>query len=202
MKVGKIYKEWIQYLKQNGLYVEYMKVYCVVNDYLLRREIAIRNGDFWRFDYDTSFNENAVAMTGHDLIVEDKGDDLTFLQLKYYICRLDINTPGRLKKRYWEEILVRFGENNGYYKKPSFTFDDSGYLWSDPDYDTYEPMRIDPLEIHFEAPVGIAATAATLAERPRRARVEEQGQWYDRFYNRGRNVNNRYNNRYNIRWRR
>lgn len=202
MKVGKIYKEWIQYLKQNGLYVEYMKVYCVVNDYLLRRNIAIRNGDFWRFDYDVSFNEKAVAMTGHDLIVEDKGDNLTFLQLKYYIGRLDINTPGRLKKRYWENVLIKFGENNGYYNKPSFTFDDNGYLWSDPDYDTYEPMRIDPLEMHFEAPVGIAATAATIAERPRRARVEEQGQWYDRFYNRGRNVNNRYNNRYNIRWRR
>jgi hypothetical protein len=185
MKVGKVYKEWIQYLKQNGLYVEYMKVYCVVNDYLLRREIAIRNGDFWRLDYDISFNENAVAMTGHDLIVKDKGDNLTFLQLKYYICTLDINTPGSLKKRYWENILIRFGENNGYYKKPSFTFDDSGYLWPDTDYDVF-------------VPIGTAATASTIAEQQHRNRVEEQGQWYDRFYNRGRNVNNRYN----IRWRR
>jgi len=185
MKVGKIYKEWIQYLKQNGLYVEYMKVYCVVNDYLLRREIAIRNGDFWGTDYIyIGFNENAIAMTGHDLIVEDKGDNLTFLQLKYYICKLDVITPEKLKKHDWEEILVRFGEHNGYYKKPSFTFDDNDYLWSDSYYGTYG--------------ADIAVTASTIAERQHRNRVEEQGQWYDRFYNRGRNVNNRYN----IRWRR
>ena len=190
MKVGKIYLEWVKYLKERGLYVKFMCDYAYANELANFRNILIREGKYWDLSVNSKLKDfNHRFFNCRDFILTDKGNSMTFDQLRWGMSNLSYSIPSTIKRAEWGDIVLDFGEKRGYYKKPQprplgenyWGFDD--FEWTIETTYSETTARTEPIE---------------------RVRSNETyGQWYDRFYNRGRNFNNRNNNRYNdIRWRR
>jgi hypothetical protein len=104
------------------------------------------------------------------------------------MSNLSYRIPSSIKRAEWGDLVLEFGEERGYYKKPQPRPLGENYwgLLDDEDYFEYSVQ---------------SATTRTQPTRVRH-RNENAGQWYDVYYRGGRNINNRINNRYNNRWRR
>lgn len=178
MKVGKIYLEWVKYLKEKGLYVKFMCDYAYANELINFRNILIREGKYW----DSSVNSKLKDFNHHffncrDFILTDKGNSMTFDQLRWGMSNLSYSIPSTIRRAEWGDLVLEFGEEYGYYQKPK-PKPRGEFYWGLLDDDDY-----------FEYSVQSATTTRT--EPTERVRSNETyGQWYDRFYNRGRNFNN------------
>ena len=187
MRFGKIYTEWLLYLKKKGLYVKYMYDYARTNEYLRIRNASIESGEYWSSEFVRLNTRKITArfFTGYDQLMQCNGDNMTIqnlldgtFNLNWY--RNDLTRIGE-KRVDWAYLAKEFGKEYGYIKTPRRTDDFWGtMLWDD-------------------EPVSATASTAQIAASTRLTRNEEAhvGQWYDRFYNGGRN-----NNRNNNRWRR
>lgn len=187
MKVGKIYLEWVRYLKEKGLYVKFMRDYAYANELINFRKILIKEGRYWEWAANSKLKDfNHRFFNCKDYILIDKGNNMSFDNLRYGMENLAYHLPS-FRGIEWNDIVLDFGEKHGYYKKPKI---DSSTYWGLDDFEWTIERRY--------------SEATTRTEPVRVVRAEPNvGQWYDRFYNRGRNFNNRNNNRYNdIRWRR
>lgn len=190
MKFGKVYIEWVQFLKKNGLYARYMYEYARTNEYLNIRDALIISGEY----YSSEHTRKKVRELNHRflnsrdrIITADKDDSFTFSDLRAGMSNLmwyrrNIFDYSCID---WLTQVDNFGEDNGY---------------------AYRYTHVDPMpygEMFFDIPApSYAVTTERIANNTRlanRSRYEDahEGQWYDRFYNRGRN-----NNRNNNRWRR
>ena len=197
MKFGKVYIEWVQFLKKKGLYARYMYEYARTNEYVNARDALIVSGEYFRSEDARKKikNHNHKFLNSTDRIITAiKGYSFTFDDLRHGMSNLvwyrgniddfsqDINCIN------WTLLVNEFGEKHNYIEKQE-------NKWNRLDS---RHWRID-----IPAPEIEVATTAQIADNTRlvnRSRYEDAhaGQWYDRFYNRGRN-NNRNNN---IRWRR
>lgn len=192
MKFGKIYIEWVQFLKKRGLYARYMYEYARTNEYLNIRDALIISGEYYRSEHTRKKARelNHRFLNSRDrIITADKDDSFTFSDLRSGISNLmwyrnNIFDDSRFN---WSDLAQEFGEKHNYIEKQENKWDrlDSRHWWID-----------------IPAPEIEVATTAQIADNTRlvnRSRYEDAhaGQWYDRFYNRGRN-----NNRNNNRWRR
>lgn len=192
MKFGKIYIEWVQFLKKRGLYARYMYEYARTNEYVNARDALMVSGEYFRSEDARKKikNHNHKFLNSTDRIITAiKGYSFTFDDLRHGMSNLvwyrrniddfsqDINRIS------WTLLVNEFGEKYGYINKDE---------------------EITPYgEMYFNIPASsYAVTTERIANNTRlvnRSRYEDAhaGQWYDRFYNRGRN-----NNRNNNRWRR
>lgn len=196
MKFGKVYIEWIQFLKKRGLYARYMYEYARTNEFLNKRDILILSGEYFR-------NEGLVRATRElnhrffnckdKLITGPKDYTFSYESLRCGMSNLMWYRNEWQRLGYtdeyvdWSYLAKEFGEKHNYIKKQDNKLDrlDSRHWWID-----------------LQAPDVEVAPTAQIADNTRlvnRSRYEDAhaGQWYDRFYNRGRN-----NNRNNNRWRR
>ncbi len=196
MKFGKVYIEWVQFLKKRGLYARYMYEYARTNEFLNARYILLLSGEYYR-------SEGLVKKTRElnhrffncrdRLMSVDKGNNFCYENLrcgmsnlmwyKHEWYKLGSGNP----HIDWSNLAKEFGEEHGYTNKEK---------------NRWEPLDSRHWWIDIPAPEIEVATAAQIADNTRlvnRTRYEDAhaGQWYDRFYNRGRN-----NNRNNNRWRR
>lgn len=192
MKFGKVYIEWVRYLKKNGLYARYMYEYSRINEYLNIRDALIKSGEYYSSeDTRKKVRElNHRFLNSRDIIITvDKGDSFTFKNLRDGILNLMWYRNDIFDYSYsrfdWMRQVDNFGEENGYVHR----------------YTHIDPMPYG--EMYFDIPApSYAVTTERIANSTRlanRSRHEDAhvGQWYDRFYNRGRN-----NNINNNRWRR
>jgi hypothetical protein len=189
MKVGKIYLEWVKYLKEKGLYVKFMCDYAYANELINFRNILIREGKYWDSSVNSKLKDfNHRFFNCRDFILTDKGNSMTFEQLRLGMSNLSYSIPSTIRRAEWGDLVLEFGEERGYYKKPQPRPLGENYwgLLDDEDYFEYSVQ---------------SATTRTQPTRVRH-RNENAGQWYDVYYRGGRNINNRINNRYNNRWRR
>ena len=185
MEAGKIYLEWVKYLKEKGLYVKFMCDYAYANELINFRNILIREGKYWDSSVNSKLKDfNHRFFNCRDFILTDKGNSMSFEQLRWGMSNLSYSIPSTIRRAEWGDLVLEFGEERGYYKKPQ-PRPLGEFYWGLLDDDDY-----------FEYSV----QSATTRIRPTRSRRVEAnvGQWYDRFYNNGRNVNNNNINR----WRR
>lgn len=185
MKVGKIYLEWVKYLKEKGLYVKFMLDYARANELINYRNTLIMNGTYWNWATSSKLKDFKHRFFNcKDYILADKGKNMTFEQLRYGMLNLTYHVPSTIRRAEWGDLVLEFGEERGYYKKPQPMPLGENYwgLLDDEDYFEYSVQ---------------SATTRIRPARPRRVETNV-GQWYDRFYNNGRNVNNNNINR----WRR
>ena len=205
MKFGKLYTDWIRYLKKVKLYGSYRIAYSTVANFLSVRNEAIHNGMYWndymRYCYISTITN---IPPGNDTVIKDKGDAMSFHNLQYAMSVLEQNIYGAQGTRAfrmlselgcvrrWMDIALRFGEETGYYTRPRFTGIQgtsatfSGTLYGESSI-TIQNSLINELTAHD----------ITVDDRRSRFDRAHEGQWFDRFNNRGRN---NFNN--NIRWRR
>lgn len=189
MEVGKIYLQWVKYLKLRGLYVKFMLDYARANELINYRNTLIMNGTYWDWATSSKLKDFKHRFFNcKDYILADKGKNMTFEQLRYGMSNLTYHVPSTVRGAEWGNIALEFGEEYGYYQKPKPRPLGENYwgLLDDEDYFEYSVQ---------------SATTRTQPTRVRH-RNENAGQWYDVYYRGGRNINNRINNRYNIRWRR
>lgn len=204
MKFGKLYTDWIRYLKKNGLYGSYRIAYSTVANFICVRNDAIHNGMYWedymRYCYISTITNTPPA---NDTVIKDKGDAMQFHNLQYAMTTLEQNIYGAQGTRAfrelnefgcvrrWSDIAIKFGEEAGYYSRPRYTSAQGiSVTFSDLYTDLYADSSIT---------IQSRPTAHDIIVDDRRSRFDRahEGQWFDRFNNRGRN---NFNN--NIRWRR
>ena len=197
MKFGKIYTEWLTYLKKKGLYTRYMLDYARTNEYLRVRNNLIESGDYWRYSIVRLETKKQASSTKffrcEDQIMPCTGESMTIqnlidgaFNLGWY--KSDLREYQCIEKMDWAALAKEFGKEYGYIEERPRIANDfwSAMLWDD------------------DEPSSASVSTARIAESTRIAngttRYEEAhtGQWYDRYYGRGRNINNRNNNR----WRR
>lgn len=178
MEVGKIYLQWVKYLKLRGLYVKFMLDYARANELINYRNTLIMNGTYWDWATSSKLKDFKHRFFNcKDYILADKGKNMTFEQLRYGMSNLTYHVPSTVRGAEWGNIALEFGEEYGYYQKPK-PKPRGEFYWGLLDDDDY-----------FEYSVQSATTTRT--EPTERVRSNETyGQWYDRFYNRGRNFNN------------
>ena len=178
MKAGKIYLEWVKYLKLRGLYAKFMRDYAYANELINQRRILIRDGRYWEWVANEKVKEfNHRFFNCKDSILVDKGNGMSFSNLRYGMTNLAYQIPSLKRGADWNKVVREFGEEYGYYQKPK-PKPSGEFYWGLLDDDDY-----------FEYSVQSATTTRT--EPTERVRSNETyGQWYDRFYNRGRNFNN------------
>ena len=191
MECGKIYREWVTFLKKKGIYVQYMREYARTIEMISFKHYLLGIGQY----FSNMDNVHKVRHLNHkffnckDPLIPDKSDRMSFDNLRsgvrmlvWYRSDWDERTINKID---WIDIVLDFGTEYGYYKEP--IWDDTSNKWC-----------------ILESPG--AESASTLIENYRsitnpraNTRYEDAhtGQWYDRYYNSGRN-----NNRNNIRWRR
>ena len=192
MKFGKVYIEWVQFLKKKGLYARYMYEYARTNEYVNARDALMVSGEYFRSEDARKKikNHNHKFLNSTDRIITAiKGYSFTFDDLRHGMSNLvwyrgNIDDFSQDANRIsWTLLVIEFGEKYGYINKDEET----------------TPYG----EMYFNIPApSYAVTTERIANNTRlanRSRYEDAhaGQWYDRFYNRGRN-----NNRNNNRWRR
>jgi hypothetical protein len=185
MKFGKLYIQWIKYLKEKRLYGKYMYDYSMVNEYLRIRNHSILTGDYFSPDFSIKklIDFNLVILNGKDWIMSEKDEDMSYFQLKCGINSLTYfsNMLSKTTGTNWIAVLDEFGYRYEYIEKPKILHSDD-ILWSSCSYP----------ETASTEQRGVVNSV-----RGRRVEYSNIGQWYDIYYNRGRN-----NNRNNIRWRR
>lgn len=165
---GKIYIEWVGYLKKRGVYPKYMLDYARSNEYLSRRSYLLLEGSYGYAESEKLINTPHNYFNTPDHIIPNIShcsfDDLR-KGMEYLMWYIPLNR----KKYDWSEWVVEFGVEYGYYEKPK------DFYW------------------YIETSSASTVTQ-TPARRERRERNDAHaGQWYDRFYRRGtNNINNRW----------
>lgn len=183
MEFGKLYIEWIKYLKQKGLYPQYRYDYARTNEYLNARDALIITGNYWCSDKIKSIRKiNYRFFNCKDKLIADKGENLSFYTLScgmstlmWYIGEWEVyHTPHRSID--WRNVLREFGEENNYVKRQRKI-----ELWSDSSEEWYYPES--------SAATTARISNSTMLVTRTRYQDAHTGQWYDRYYNRGRNNN-------------
>jgi hypothetical protein len=190
MKFGKVYIEWVQFLKKKGLYARYMYEYARTNEYVNARDALMVSGEYFRsedarkkiknhnYKFLNSTDRIIIASKGHSFIFDDLRHGMS--NLVWYRGNID-DFSKDVNRINWTLLVNEFGEKYGYKNEETMPYG----------------------EMYFNIPApSYAVTTERIANNTRlvnRSRYEDAhaGQWYDRFYNRGRN-----NNRNNNRWRR
>ena len=202
MKFGKLYIDWVKYLKKKKLYEGYRIAYSTVCTFLNERDRALQDGSYWTAtDLWRDIDKITSTPPAKDRLLGDNKADLQIYRLEYAMGIIDGNIEGvhgrKLFKRLkelgavanWLEVAREFGYENGLLAKPKIIYDT-----------TIEPQG----GMYWDIPSSSSSvyTLNTEIIDDRRSRFDRahEGQWFDRF-NRG---NNRRRNNFNdnIRWRR
>jgi hypothetical protein len=103
---GKLFREWILFLKERKLYSRFIMEYVAAN-------ASTRT---WK-----NQNPSFKLLNGGDYIIRDKSDSLEFLEFLFNIHTIEWYLP----YTNWTDLANKFGELKGYVQKK----DDSNY-WS------------------------------------------------------------------------